>query len=60
MSKAEFMGEIKIKTIAEIVRDCKAAGKSKVDTWNEAFGGVNMPWFVQGTMEAEFNRLWEM
>ena len=29
MSKAEFMGEIKIKSTAEIVKECKAAGKSK-------------------------------
>lgn len=59
MSKAEFMGEIKIKSTAEIVKDCKAAGKSKGDAWKEAYGGVNMPWFVQDKLEAEFNRLWE-
>lgn len=29
MSKAKFMGEIKIKSTAEIVKDCKATGKSK-------------------------------
>lgn len=59
MSKAEFLGEIKIKSTAEIVKDCKAASKSKEEAWNEAYGGVNMPWFVQDTLEAEFNRLWE-
>ena len=59
MSKVEFMGEIKIKPTAEIVKECKAAGKSKEETWNEAYGGVNMPWFVEDTLEAEFNRLWE-
>ena len=59
MSKAEFMGEIKIKSTAEIVNECKAEGKSKEETWNEAYGGVNMPWFVKDTLEAEFNRLWE-
>lgn len=59
MSKAEFMGEIKIKTTAEIVKECKAAGKSKEKAWNEAYGGVNMPFYVQDTLEAEFNRLWE-
>lgn len=77
MSKAEFMGEIKIKSTAEIVKDCKATmenisevyeatkfafncyGKSKEEAWDEAYGGVNMPWFVQDTLEAEFNRLWE-
>ena len=59
MSKAEFMGEIKIKSTAEIVNECKAEGKSKEEAWNEAYGGVNMPWLVQDTLEAEFNRLWE-
>lgn len=59
MSKAEFMSEIKIKSTAEIVKECKAACKSKEEAWNEAYGGVNMPWFVQDTLEAEFNRLWE-
>lgn len=59
MSKAEFLVEIKIKTTAEIVKDCKAAGKSKEDAWNEAYCGVNMPCFVKDTLEAEFNRLWE-
>ena len=59
MSKAEFMGEIKIKSTAEIVKECKAEGKPKEEAWNNAYGGVNMPWFVQDTLEAEFNRLWE-
>lgn len=59
MSKVEFMGEIKIKSTAEIVKECKASGKSKKETWNEAYGGVNMPWFVQDTLESEFNHLWE-
>ena len=58
MSKAEFMGEIKIKSTAEIVKDCKAAGKSKGDAWKEAYDGVNMPWFVKDTLEEEFNHLW--
>lgn len=53
------MGEIKIKSTAEIVKESKATGKSKEEAWNEAYGGVNMPWFVQDTLEAEFNRLWE-
>ena len=59
MSKAEFMGEIKIKTTAEIVKEGKAAGKSKEETWNEVYGGVNMPWYVQDTLESKFNLLWE-
>ena len=59
MSKAEFMGEIKIKTTAEIVKECKVAGKSKEEAWNEAYGGVNMPWFVEDRLVAEFNRLLE-
>lgn len=59
MSKVEFLGEIKIKSTAEIVKECKATGKSKEEAWNNAYGGVNMPWFVQDTLEAEFNRLWE-
>ena len=59
MSKAEFMGEIKIKSTAEIVNECKAEGKSKEEAWNKAYGGVNMPCFVKDTLEAEFNRLWE-
>ena len=59
MSKVEFMGEIKIKSTAEIVKECKAAGKSKEETWNKAYGDVNMPWFVQDTLETEFNNLWE-
>ena len=59
MSKAEFIGEIKIETTEEIIKRCKAAGKSKEETWNEAYGGVNMPFYVQDTLEAEFNRLWE-
>lgn len=58
MSKAEFLGEIKIKSTAEIVKDCKAEGKSKGDAWKEAYDGVNMPWFVKDTLEEEFNRLW--
>ena len=33
MSKAEFMGEIKIKSTAEIVKECKAAGKSKEEAF---------------------------
>ena len=49
----------KIETTEEIVKRCKAAGKSKEETWNEAYGGVNMPFYVQDTLEAEFNRLWE-
>lgn len=49
----------KIETTQEIVKRCKAEGKSKEEAWNEACGGVNMPWFVQDTLEAEFNRLWE-
>lgn len=53
------MGEIKIKSTAEIVKEYKAAGKSKRETWNEAYGDVNMPWFVQDTLETEFNNLWE-
>ena len=60
MSKAEFMGEIKIKSTAEIVKDCKAAGKSKEEAWNNAYGGVNMPWFVQATLQAKVNKLSEM
>lgn len=59
MSKVEFMGEIKIKPTAEIVKECKAAGKSKEETWDEAYGDVNIPFFVQDTLEAEFNYLWE-
>ena len=59
MSKAEFMGEIKIKSTAEIVKECKAAGKSKEQAWYEAYGGVNMPWFVQDALGVEFNNLWE-
>lgn len=59
MAKVEFMGEIRIKSTAEIVKECKAAGKSKEEAWNEAYGDVNMPWFVQDTLEAEFNNLWE-
>ena len=58
MSKAEFLGEIKIRTTAEIVKECKAAGKSKGDAWKEAYDGVNMPWFVKDTLEEEFNHLW--
>lgn len=58
MSKVKFMGEIKIKSTAEIIKEYKAAGKSKEDVWNEAYGGVNMPWFVKDTLEAEFNQLW--
>ena len=58
MSKVKFIGEIKIKSTAEIVKECKAAGKSKEAAWNEAYGGVNMPWFVKDTLEAEFNTLW--
>ena len=58
MSKAEFLGEIKIKSTAEIVKDCKAAGKSKGDAWKEAYDGVNMPWFVKDTLEEEFNHRW--
>lgn len=54
----KFMGEIKIKSTAEIVNECKAAGKSKEEAWNEAYGSVNMPWFVKDTLEAEFNTLW--
>ena len=53
------MGEIKIKSTAEIVKECKAAGKSKEEAWDEAYGGVNMPCYVQDTLEAQFNRLWE-
>ena len=60
MSKAEFLGEIKIRTTAEIVKECKAAGKSKGDAWKEAYGGVNMLPYVQATLESEFDRLWEM
>ncbi len=59
MSKAEFMGEIKIKSTAEIVKECKAAGRSKEETWNEAYGGGPLPWFVKDTLEAKFNRLLE-
>ena len=58
MSKVKFMGEIKIKPTAEIVKEYKAAGKSKEDAWNAAYGGVNMPWFVKDTLEAEFDNLW--
>jgi hypothetical protein len=58
MSNIKFMGELKIKSTAEIVKECKAAGKSKDEAWNEAYGGVNMPWFVQDTLEAEFSNLW--
>ena len=58
MSKVKFMGEIKIKSTAEIVKECKAAGKTKEYAWDEAYGGVNMPWFVKDTLEAEFNTLW--
>lgn len=58
MSKVKFMSEFKIKSTAEIVKECKTAGKSKEDAWNEAYGGVNMPWFVKDTLEAEFNTLW--
>lgn len=42
-----------------IVRESKALGKSKKDAWNEAYGDVDMPWFVKDTLKAEFNRLWE-
>lgn len=35
MSKVEFMGEIKIKSTAEIVKECKAAGKSKEELEKE-------------------------
>ena len=59
MSKTEFMGEIKVKTIAEIVKEYKAAGKSIEEAWNNTYGGVNMPWYVQNKIESEFNRLWE-
>lgn len=31
MSKAEFMGEIKIKSTAEIVKDCEAEKMNKKD-----------------------------
>ena len=55
----EFMGEIKIKTTAEIVKECKAAGKSKEEAWNECYGGVNMPAFVKITLENDFNCLWD-
>lgn len=58
MSKVKFMGEIKIKSTAEIVKECKAAGKTKEYAWDEAYGGVNMPFFVKDTLEAEFNTLW--
>ena len=58
MSKAEFMGEIKIKSTAEIVKECKAAGKSLEEAWNDTYGGVNMPWSFQDKLESEFNRLW--
>lgn len=50
---------IKIETTEEIVKRCKAEGKSKEETWNKAYGGVNMPFYVRDTLEAEFNRLWE-
>ena len=59
MSKAEFMGEIKVKTIAEIVKEYKAAGKSIEEAWNNTYGVVNMPWSLQDKLESEFNRLWE-
>ena len=55
----EFMGTIKIETTEEIVKRCKAESKSREKAWDEAYGGVNMPWFVQDTLEAEFKRLWE-
>lgn len=47
-----------IESTAEIIARCKKEGKSKEDAWNAAYGGVNMPFFVKDTLEAEFNTLW--
>ena len=44
MSKVKFMGEIKIKSTAEIVKECKAAGKSKKDAFNALKGYVTKNW----------------
>lgn len=52
------MGTIKVETTEEIVKRCKAEGKSKEDTWNEAYGGVNMPWFVEDDLKSKFENLW--
>ena len=54
----ETMKTIKIESTEEIVKRCKAEGKSKEEAWNEAYGGVNMPWFVQDTLKSQFENFW--
>lgn len=52
------MNENKIKSTAEIVKECKAAGKSKEESWNAAYGGVNIPVFAIQTLQNDFDNLW--
>lgn len=48
-----------IESTESIIKRNKAAGKSKEETWDECYGGVNMPAFVKVTLENDFNYLWD-